>query len=164
MNADGSQASVLATLLPFPYEGGCLWSPDGGKIIYSHGEYENYPVHTYLYIMNADGSGQRPLTDLTGESWHPNWSPDGTKIVFIYSYLEDVYTVGPDGTNPRRLTDSTAENMYPVWSPDGTKIAYFSGEYNKTWYLYVMNTDGSDKQLLSAVKGVMPITAPVWVP
>jgi Tol biopolymer transport system component len=51
---------------------------------------------------------------------HPNWSPDGTRIVFVSARHDpdqvdrDIYTIDPDGTNLTRVT-SSQYSMYPNW-------------------------------------------------
>ena len=54
-----------------------VWSPDGTKIAFISNR--NY-LFT-LYVMNADGSNARFLTDVM-EPGEPAWSPDGSKIAF----------------------------------------------------------------------------------
>ena len=54
------------------------WSPDGRRLVFEsrrHGDAE-------LYIINADGTGERRLTWSGGEDTHAAWSPDGSTIVF----------------------------------------------------------------------------------
>lgn len=70
------------------------WSPDGKYIAWQH-DWE-------VWIMNADGSNQKRLTD--GE--RPSWSPDSKKIVFS-RYVEDhnaLYIMNCDGTNIEKIT------------------------------------------------------------
>jgi TolB protein len=75
----------------------------------------------------------------------------GGRIVFSsereekYSY--DLYSMLPDGTDVRRLTDTSEESEYsPNWSPDGERIVFRSFSPARTDFLYVMNSDGSDRQ------------------
>ncbi len=75
----------------------------------------------------------------------------GGRIVFSsereekYSY--DLYTMLPDGTDVRRITDTSEESEYSAnWSPDGERIVFRSFSPARTDFLYVMNSDGSDRQ------------------
>jgi Tol biopolymer transport system component len=113
------------------------WSPDGRRIVFlsrRDGDKE-------LYIVNADGSGQRRLTRDAMYLTIPAWSPDGRKIVFEGRPCCGVYVVNADGSGQRRL----ARNGHaPAWSPDGRRIAFFSD--NK---IYLMNADGSEHRALT---------------
>jgi TolB protein len=63
------------------------FSPDGRRIVFDVNAEEHSPEHPNdLYAINADGSG---LVQLTHErdgsnSFHPDWSPDGKRIVFAH--------------------------------------------------------------------------------
>ena len=74
------------------------------------------------------GDGRRrsrpaQLTDAPNFSENPNWSPDGTRIVFDSDRVEkgdlDIYSVKADGSDIRRLTNSPALDALPAYSPDG---------------------------------------------
>jgi len=84
-----------------------------------------------IFVAMADGSGQRRLT-LGG---YPDWSPDGTKLVF--SRQSRMYIIASDGTGGKKLL---GKGLCPAWSPDGKQIAFCSGNY-----IYLMNLDGSGK-------------------
>src|SRR5918996_1415878 len=73
----------------------------------------------HLFVVPADGSAEATqLTSGDFEDSHPSWSPDGERIVFVSSRVEDwdlepvshLYTVSPDGGEPRQLT--SGENAY----------------------------------------------------
>jgi TolB protein len=51
--------------------------------------------------MNADGSGQIQLIDDPAKDGCPNWSPDGSGILFSSdrSGLAQIYLMNPDGSN-----------------------------------------------------------------
>jgi len=78
-----------------------------------------------VYGINADGTGQKLLTD-DGEG--PAWAPDGSRIVFHSSRDDatvppnnyELYAMTPDGTEPSRLThtDSVMESGAD-WQPLG---------------------------------------------
>jgi TolB protein len=76
------------------------WSPEGKWIAFTSdrdtrrarwdGGWE-FTQSTALYIVRADGSSLRRLTELGGYAGSPRWSPDGRKIVFYRSIPQDVY-------------------------------------------------------------------------
>ncbi len=109
MNADGSGRQLLAadTLTP-------AWSADWRRIVFVKGSDHSFDI----YVMNADGSGQRRLTRTAGRDWDPVWSPDGRQIAFLRERDADnwppnfdnfeVYVMNADGSGQRRLTGKTA--------------------------------------------------------
>ena len=76
------------------------WSPDGKWIAFTSdrdtrrarwdGGWELIQS-TALYVVRADGSSLRRLTELGGYAGSPRWSPDGRRIVFYQSTPQDVY-------------------------------------------------------------------------
>ena len=52
------------------------WCPDGSRIAFS----SDRTGDSELYVMDADGSGQRQLTTDGGNTC-PDWSPDGSRLV-----------------------------------------------------------------------------------
>ena len=77
------------------------WSPDGRKIAFLNGRDGNSEV----YVMNANGSGQRNLTRNPGNDADPAWSPDGRKIAFVSNRdgNDEIYVMNADGSGQRRL-------------------------------------------------------------
>ena len=58
-----------------------------------------------IYLVNADGSNPRRLSQEAANNQVPNWSPDGRRILFtsIRSGQSEIYTVKPDGVGLTRL-------------------------------------------------------------
>ena len=73
-----------------------------------------------IYVVNADGTGLRRLT----QGMDPSWSPDGTQVVFArWTEPWGMYLINADGTNERLLFSSSVARS-PVFSPDGSQIAF----------------------------------------
>ncbi|OLC40518.1 MAG: hypothetical protein AUH75_07620 [Gemmatimonadetes bacterium 13_1_40CM_4_65_7] len=116
-----------------------------------------------IYLMNVDGPGVMQLTNDPSNDTHPDWSPDGTRIVFT-SFRDgnaEIYAMNADGSNATRLTNNPAFDGLPAWSLDGTRIVFTSlRDGNKE--IYVMNADGSNPRNLTNNPG--GDDTPAWSP
>jgi TolB protein len=59
-----------------------------------------------IYLMNADGSNQRPLTAESAYDFSPSWSPDGKPIAFVNERAGNaqIFVMNADGSNRHALT------------------------------------------------------------
>ena len=136
------------------------FSPDGKWIAFMSvrdaGKYQ-------IYVMKADGSEVRKLTDDPSTSFcNPQWSPDGKRILFYTDKgdrKDQVWVMEVDGSNKRLLTGGIAHNIFPGWSPDGKKVIFSSSNrdggnasYVDGSYLYTVNADGSGFAPLGKIK------------
>lgn len=139
------------------------FSPDGTRLLFTGFGL----THSYIGVMNANGSGQTDLTNLpdSDESF-PAWSPNGKHIAFTSRRdgNNEIYIMNANGSNPRRLTDHPGDDFAPSWSPDGAWIAFVSDRDNPTgiYSIYSMAADGSGIKRLSDDNG--SDYAPAWSP
>src|SRR2546425_7896865 len=125
MDADGANRRTLtgAGLAMAP-----SWSPDGQGLAYGYTDVPGTALK--IWLMRADGTGQRPITTGASDDNVPSWSPDGTRIAFTSNREGGRYRIwvmDADGRNARALTTAyydTAlhadlEQKVPAWSPDG---------------------------------------------
>jgi WD40 repeat protein len=151
-NRDGTHAEYIDP----------AWSPDGRRLAFASGP----PGANQIYVMNADGSDRRRLTEGEGNPGRPAWSPDGRRLAFHsrQSGNSEIYVVNVDGSgpaNPTNLTNHPAEDLLATWSPDGGRIAFTSNRDGR-WQIYVMNADGSGQTRLTHTAGFDVLGA--WSP
>ena len=104
------------------------WSPDGSRIAFvsARDEYGTCFFHDCvgfapeLYVMNADGTAQRRLTQTKAYDVAPSWSPDGSRLVFARLENERgdfaLYVIAADGGSARQIVGGDGWNVMPDWS------------------------------------------------
>lgn len=119
MNADGTNRTVLMNSRRRPLLNGISWSPDGTQIAASAFIASQHQFQ--IVVVNVDSSGFSVITT-TGDNYEPDWSPDGTRIVFErWGQLQGIRTIDPNGTDPTPVIHLA---VAPSWSPDGSLIAF----------------------------------------
>ena len=85
-----------------------------------------------IYIMRADGSDERRLTDVPGYDGGPFFSPDGSRIIWRrfdeQGLIADIWTMNPDGSDQRQVTDFGATSWAPYYHPSGEYILFASNK------------------------------------
>ena len=91
----------------------------------------NGPTHILIGVANLDGSHLTyPLAELPGgHQTNPDWSPDGSHIVFAVNdgEREDLWVSASDGSAAHLLLDCAGACRWlddPSWSPDGSSVVY----------------------------------------
>lgn len=147
-DADGRSPSVVLATGTRP-----RFSPNISKILYWSGV---SGASGDIWTMDNNGTGKVKVA--TGASYYatgnlhaadPEWSPDGTKILFESG--GQVRVVNADGTGGTALATGTAAN----WRPDGTKVAYSSGGAVRT-----VNANGTGDAAVSGASGIDPKWSP----
>lgn len=112
------------------------WTPDG-RIIFD--STASGSIHTW--IMNADGSEQKQLTDGAYEDQGAHVSHDGRYVVFSSNRAgtQHIYRMDIDGNNLKQLTDG-ADEAAPFFSPDGEWVICSSNNYSS----WKVRSDGGE--------------------
>jgi len=134
MNSDGSNVKRLTNTTVSNYKP--TWSPDGSKILFTSTRDAADPTARgigaswEIYIMNADGSNVKRVTNDNFGEFDQQMSPDGTRIVFASDrdhssfFIRDLYIINADGTNLHRLTTQDGQLEAPMFDPSGNRIVY----------------------------------------
>jgi len=151
MNTDGGGTRRLTTAKG--YDGGPFFSWDGKTIVYrgyhpkTKNELEEYetllnqnlikPNRAEIFMMSADGSNKRRVTDNGAANWAPFLHPDNRRIIFS-SNLHDperrsfsLYMINIDGSGLERVTYGARFDSFPMFSRDGQKLVFASTRNTK---------------------------------
>jgi TolB protein len=158
------------------------WSPDGRRIVFASSDVSGCGCGSFLYVMNADGSGLTQIPNTGFNATDPSWSPDGRRIAFANisggaeqchseeceKFAYDVFAIGVDGSGLTPLTSGGRSDLDPAWSPDGTEIAFVSSRAlpdslpSEFFLLWKMNADSSGQTNLT--RNASDERAPDWSP
>ena len=159
---DGTGIERLTDAPGYDAEG--AYSPDGSQIVFGSIR-DAYPAEKLskedkkrlevdpsyfaeIYIMNADGSDERRLTDWPGYDGGPFFTPDGQRIVWRHfdesGMLADVYTMRLDGADRRRLTDFAAMSWAPYFHPSSEYAIFTSNKLGfSNFELFMVDSQGT---------------------
>ncbi len=139
------------------------FSPDGKQIVFASNrnaysrklnkrerqQFKIDPAYMIdIFIMNADGTDVRQLTDVPGYDGGPFFSPDGLRICWR-RFAEDgataeVYTMKTDGSDVQRLTEINAMSWAPFYHPSGDYLIFTTNKHGfGNFELYLVRSDGA---------------------
>jgi Tol biopolymer transport system component len=147
MNLDGSGVTRL-TKSP-GYDGGAFFSADGSQIVWranrpqgkdEKAKYKELieedlvrPTRLELFVMNADGSGQRQVTSNGAANFGPFFHPDGRRIIYASNVADpqgrnfDLWMVAADGKqDAERITFHEQFDGFPMFTRDGGQLVFAS--------------------------------------
>src|SRR6266705_1400201 len=189
----GTSESTPATLVKIPITGertdsDPAWSPDSKTLAFfsSAGEKEQ----RQLWIVDADGSDPKKITDLKGYAARPHWSHDGKQIAFLYvegaggggPLMAAAATTGVVDTaihNQRiavldiangKLRQVSPENLHIYdydWSPDDKKFVATAAPGpgdNNWWIAQIYAIDIAKGEATSIYKPSLQVAVPRWSP
>ncbi|TMD47031.1 MAG: hypothetical protein E6I86_10500, partial [Chloroflexi bacterium] len=116
---------------------------------------------TEIWKMKQNGTEQEQVTHLNGvngSAIFPDFSPDGSMIVFGTQLSGDIWVVNSDGSGATQLTSGPNVDLFPAWSPDGSKIVFI-----RNGQVWTINTNGGGATQLTfdpAPKGQVPDWSP----
>jgi len=160
---DGSDAQRLTNAIGYDAE--CSFSPDGTWIVFSstrdhynktkeltkkEAEKARIDLSYFadIFIMRADGSEVKRLTNEPGYDGGPFFTPDGLRIVWRRfsedGTVADVYTMKTDGSDVVQVTDFGAMSWAPYFHPSGDYLIFTSNKLGfENFELYVVDPAGA---------------------
>jgi eukaryotic-like serine/threonine-protein kinase len=94
-------------------------SPDGGSVLFA-----TAGLPQNLFVVGADGSGLRQLTEGAHRDRQAAWAPDGSWIVFQTDRFKSQFArIRPDGSGLREVITGFSAGWQPIWSSDGRRLA-----------------------------------------
>lgn len=128
-----------------------------------------------ICLVKPDGTGRHALvTDGTGEAKHPDWSPDGMRLTFVYG--GGIWVSNVDGSDQRSIAScidaDCLELDFPAWSPDGNRIAYTSyggpplggNGPPRTSAIDVIDVESGEVSTLTQTEPLSLVDQPRWSP
>ncbi len=152
MNLDGSDVKQL-TDIP-GYDGGAYYSYDGIMIVFRASRFDDpaklkeyqelladgliRPSKLEIYVMNADGSNIRQVTNNGVANFGPYFFPDNKRIIYCSNQDDpkgrnfDLYLINIDGTGNQRVTYNDTFDGFPMFSlhDGGKKFVFCSNRFN----------------------------------
>lgn len=106
-----------------------------------------------------------PLTTYPGLESSPSFSPDGTRVAFVWERRGEpphLFVKMVEGETPVQLTAGPAPDGEPAWSPDGRWVAFVRRKRTASELLLVPPLGGGERLLASLAPA--PVRGLSWTP
>lgn len=146
-----------------------LWSGQGAQVfggpaISSDGRYIAFSVRqngrTLLYVMQADGTNARIVTDSLDLQGAPAWAPDGQSITSAVNDhgVPRLFRVPVDGRSPALFVQEYSVD--PAWAPDGRFVVYSGPDIGTTFSVKAVTAEAAEHPLpaLTLTRGARHLT------
>jgi Tol biopolymer transport system component len=160
INPDGSGLRELTAFSMETFAAEPEYSPNGRWIAFQ--QFPNGPGLSAIFVMRADGTDMRQVTPISMDAGHPEWSPDGSRIIFNNDFTQnvgDIFTIRPDGTGVKQLTHVIPlgqADFRPDYSPNGRQIVFDQLIPGQPLQLLVMNANGSRAHVVNNSNAFAP--------
>jgi Tol biopolymer transport system component len=135
-----------------------LWSGQGARVfggpaISADGRYIAFSVRQHgqalLYVVQADGTNARIVSDSLDLQGSPAWSPDGQSITSaaVDNGVPHLFRVPAGGGSPALFVNEYS--IDPAWAPDGRLVAYSGPDIGTTFSVKAVATDAGAHPLPS---------------
>jgi len=126
--AQDSLAFDLNDVFELEYAADPQISPSGDRVVYGRTFMDKMEDRraSRLWVVNADGSRHRPITDPETDASQPRWSPSGDRVAYVASTDEgaEIYVRWMDTGQTARLTQMEHSPSGLSWAPDGERLAF----------------------------------------
>ena len=104
-------------------------APDGEQVVYARTFMDKMEDRraARLWVVGADGSGHRPITDPGTNASQPRWSPSGDRVAYVASAEgegAEIFVRWMDSGQTARLTQLEQSPSGLSWGPDGERLAF----------------------------------------
>lgn len=168
VNAAGKLKHELITGLG-EYSFNPRWSPDGQWILFNG--YDEPTQTSQVFRIHPNGTGIERLTDASlPNAFGADWSPDGTRIVYVRQFVDNVCCTNPRWAITMDLASRTEtvvvdsstgfDGSQAAWSPDGKTIV-FLGSHLTHWGVFRLDLNTGDYGFMAEAQGNRPA---IWSP
>ena len=110
--------ALLVALASVPSPADAAYPGSNGKVAFVRAN--------QIWTVNADGTGEIQLTSAAAPSFDPQWSPNGTRILYTRGSIDgpEVRVMNANGTGDTQVSPPVQSGtVSPTWSPDGSRVA-----------------------------------------